>query len=282
MRILTAEALILDVVDLQEQDRIVSFLTREHGRRRGVARGAKRKHSRWSGQLQPLAKVQATWFEKEGRELVRLQSIELVRAAPQLLYDLESILHGSYVAEHVGAFAQEDTPSDPLYRLLDAAIVALGEGAPRPLVSRYVESWVLRLEGVFPAPRECPSCGGPLGGEAGAWLLDDGAIVCAGCRGPRPVQRVGEEALAFLRRIGREGVGKIAAAPPPAEVLDEVESIAARVRRAFLGAELRSYEMMRRTLARVPAEPIAEVAEPGTAGEPGEGAKPSPARGGRA
>ena len=80
MKFHQAEALILEVSDLQEADRIVVFLTREQGKRRGVARGAKRRFSRFAGELQPLAKARIGWFEKEGRDLVRIASVELVRA----------------------------------------------------------------------------------------------------------------------------------------------------------------------------------------------------------
>ena len=66
MQILTSEAIVLDVIDLQEADRIATFITRDAGRKRGVAKGAKRKHSRFAGQLRPLATVRLTWVEKEG------------------------------------------------------------------------------------------------------------------------------------------------------------------------------------------------------------------------
>ncbi len=62
MRTLSAVALILDVFDLHERDRIVTLLSAEYGVRRGVARGARTKYSRYAGQLQPLAKVDVTWF----------------------------------------------------------------------------------------------------------------------------------------------------------------------------------------------------------------------------
>ena len=69
VRTFSGEALILDVFDLQEKDRIVTLLTRERGKKKGVAPGARRKYSRFAGQLQPLAKVRcagsrrraATW-----------------------------------------------------------------------------------------------------------------------------------------------------------------------------------------------------------------------------
>src|SRR5690349_21390716 len=112
MGLTSAEAILLDVLDLHDKDRIVTFLTRERGKKKGVAQGARAKHSRFGGQLQPLAKVQITWFEKEGRELGRLSSVELVRPAQKLLEDLDGILLGSYLADHLLEFAQEDEDSD--------------------------------------------------------------------------------------------------------------------------------------------------------------------------
>src|SRR5947209_18409558 len=108
MHLFTAEALVLDVFDLHDRDRIVTFLTREQGKKRGVARGARTKYSRFAGQLQPLAKVLVTWFEKEGQDLARVSSVELVRPADRLHADLDGILTGCYLADHAIEFAQEN------------------------------------------------------------------------------------------------------------------------------------------------------------------------------
>lgn len=247
MGLQTAEALILDVVDLHDRDRIVSFLTRERGKKRGVASGARRKYSRFAGQLQPLAKVRITWFEKSGRDLVRLSSVELIRAADHLLRDLEDILLGAYLAEHLMEFAQEDEESDTLYRLLDSTVAALCSGVDRSLAARYFETWVLRLAGIFPAPSECPECGREL--AAGAVLPDSGeTLVCRSCAGAGGLA-VRRPALELLFAMGRTPLASLAATPPAAAVLDSVEELAAQVRRRFLQHELKSYGVMKRTLA---------------------------------
>ena len=119
MTLQSADALLLDVFDLQEQDRIVTFLTAERGKKRGVARGARRKHSRFAGQLQPLARARVTWFERSSSELVRIRSLELTRPATFLQGELEAMLLGSYLADHMLEFAQENEASPDLFRLLD-------------------------------------------------------------------------------------------------------------------------------------------------------------------
>jgi|CXWL01.1.fsa_nt_gi DNA repair protein RecO (recombination protein O) len=250
MALFSAEALVLDVRDFQEQDRIVTVLTREYGKRRGVAAGARKKFSRFAGQLQPLARVHLTWWEKEGRDLVRLSDVAQVRSADFLQQDLEGILLSAYLAEHVTELAQESEPSELYFRLLDSTIEALAVGVDRDLATRYFEAWMLRLAGVFPAPRECPSCGRPFPGGAVLPKGDD-ALLCLDCArevGASGGLEVAEPVLELLRRIGREALGNLAEAPPPRAVLRRVEELSTQLRRRFLDRELKSYTVMRRTL----------------------------------
>jgi len=265
LRFHTHEALILEVFDLQDADRIVAFLTRERGHKRGVARGARRRHSRFAGQLQPLAKARIDWGEKEGRELVRISGADLVRP-PRGLDDLEGLLLADYLADHMLRFAQEDEPSELYFRLLDSTLEALAAGVDRDLAVRYFEAWVLRIAGIFPAPRGCPQCGESFGAE-GAVLPPAGeALLCPRCAGGTPGAgdrpsagaaapgglAVPVPVLAFLVAVGRLSLPELAAqgGAEPA-VLRRAEELASRVRRAFLGHELKSYDVMRRTLAEV-------------------------------
>ncbi len=246
MRFHQAEAIILQVMDLQEADRVVEFLTREQGKRRGVARGAKRRYSRFAGELQPLAKARIGWMEKEGRELVRIGSVELVRPAKALQGDLEGLLLGAAIAEQMAIFAQENEPAELYFRLLDSTLEALAEGIDRGLAGRYFESWMLRLAGVFPPPGDCPQCGAPLGGGA-AVAASGEALLCRSCAGAQG-RAVSPEAIALLRRIGRENLAALAARPPAGETLVEVGEVVGRIRRHFLQHELKSLDVMERTL----------------------------------
>lgn len=247
MQISTAPALLLDVVDLQERDRIVTFLTAESGKKRGVARGSRTKYSRFAGQLQPLAKVTINWFEKAGSDLVRVTDVALVRPAARLHEDLEGILLTSYLAEHMKEFALEGEPSERFFRLLDSTLEALLAGADRQLAARYYEVWMLRLSGIFPVPGECPLCGRPYEGRA-VLLESEAALVCRSCGAGRRQFEVRAAELDFLQRSGRESLPQLAAHPPAPTALAKIEAICARVRRQFLQAELRSYQVMRRTL----------------------------------
>ena len=250
MPLRSSEAILLDVFDLHEYDQIVTMLTREFGKRRGVARGSRRRFSRFSGQLRPLDKVRVTWFEKEGRELDRISSLETLRSADVLTRELEGILLGAYLAEHMTEFAQESEEDDRLFRLLDASVEALLAGVDPALVARYFEAWVLRLSGLFPDPQSCPNCERKLATRPAVLAPTSDAIMCADCAGGGEV--VSLQALEFFRRIGRTGVQEMARNQPSPELLAECENICGRIRRAFLQHELKSHRVMRQTLAVLP------------------------------
>ncbi|HEX5134541.1 MAG TPA: DNA repair protein RecO, partial [Thermoanaerobaculia bacterium] len=79
MGLASADAFILGTYPLKEKDRIVSFLTRESGRRRGVAKRARGARSNFTGSLEPMTEVRVVFFERDGRELVSINSIDPVR-----------------------------------------------------------------------------------------------------------------------------------------------------------------------------------------------------------
>ena len=75
-----SEAIILRSYPLGEGDRLVSFLDRQSGRLRGVARGARLPKSRFGSTLELLSYVRIWYFEHESRELVRINQSELIES----------------------------------------------------------------------------------------------------------------------------------------------------------------------------------------------------------
>jgi len=156
----TADALILRTYKLGEADRIVVFLTRDRGKKRGVAKGARRPRSRFAAALEPLTEARVAYFEKEQRELVGLNYAEAVRsplgfamrdAGPEEHVDALGYL--GYFAELLDEWAQENDADDCLYRLGASMLDALDAGAPVEPLARYFEYWLLRLQGVYPEAR---------------------------------------------------------------------------------------------------------------------------------
>src|ERR1700691_5657610 len=75
-----SEAIVLRTFPLGEGDRLVSFLDRQVGRVRGVARGARLPKSRFGSTLEMLAYIRIWYFERETRDLVRINQCELIES----------------------------------------------------------------------------------------------------------------------------------------------------------------------------------------------------------
>src|SRR5947209_19758426 len=76
----TTDALILRTYKLGESDRIVVFLTRDRGKKRGVAKNAGQSRRRFGGALEPLTYGRVGYVERERRELVRLDYVVQLRS----------------------------------------------------------------------------------------------------------------------------------------------------------------------------------------------------------
>ena len=150
MPLYTADALVLRTYKLGEADRIVVFLTRDRGKKRGVAKGARRTRSRFGGALEPLTEVQVAYFEKQGRELVGLNYAEPIRSPLTACAGNDALGYVSYFAELLDEWAQDADADERLYRLGASMLEALGAGVPLEPLARYFECWLLRLQGVYP------------------------------------------------------------------------------------------------------------------------------------
>jgi len=162
MPLYTTDALILRTYKLGESDRIVVFLTRDRGKKRGVAKNARQSRRRFGGALEPMTVGRVGYMERERRDLVRLDYVEAVRS-PMAAADPEALGHVGYFAELVDEWAQESDPNEPLFRLGASVVEAMAAGVPIEPLARYFEYWLLRLQGVYERDTR-------LSGEARAFL----------------------------------------------------------------------------------------------------------------
>jgi DNA repair protein RecO (recombination protein O) len=144
----TTEALILRTYKLGESDRIVVFLTRDRGKKRGVAKNARQSRRRFGGALEPMTYGRVGYVERERRDLVQLDYVEQLRS-PLSAVSGEALGYVSYFAELIDEWAQEADPSETLFRLGVSMVDAIVMAVPIEPLARYFEYWLLRLQGVY-------------------------------------------------------------------------------------------------------------------------------------
>src|ERR1051325_6433029 len=106
MPLYTADALILRTYKLGESDRIVVFLTRDRGKKRGVAKNAQQSRRRFGGGLEPLTCGRVEYREHEQRDLVTLSYVEPTRS-PMSAIDGAAFGYAEYFAELIDEWAPE-------------------------------------------------------------------------------------------------------------------------------------------------------------------------------
>jgi DNA repair protein RecO (recombination protein O) len=154
MPLYTSDALILRTYQLGEADRIVVFLTRDRGKKRGVAKNARRSRKRFGGALEPMTCGRVEYLERERRDLVRLHYVEPTRSPLAGAKGAGALGHVGYFAELIDEWSPEADPNEPLFRLGVSLAEALAEGVPPEPLARYFEFWLLRLQGVYqPDPK---------------------------------------------------------------------------------------------------------------------------------
>jgi len=128
------DGVVLRTQKLGEADRIITLLTRHHGRVRAVARGIRRTKSRFGGRLEPFTHVDV--MVHNGRSLDVITQAEVIRAygAP-LVTDYPKYTAGTAMLETAERFTPvEKEPAIRQFLLLIGGLRALGDamnpGAP--------------------------------------------------------------------------------------------------------------------------------------------------------
>src|SRR5881409_2662328 len=148
MPLYTTDALILRTYKLGESDRIVVFLTRDRGKKRGVAKNARQSRRRFGGALEPMTCGRVSYLERERRDLVALHYVEVTRS-PLSALDREALGYVGYFAELIDEWAPEADPNESLFRLGASMVEAMATGVPIDPLARYFEYWLMRLQGVY-------------------------------------------------------------------------------------------------------------------------------------
>jgi len=219
-----SEAIVLRTYPLGDADRLVSLLTRAHGRLKGVAQGARRPKSRFGATLEPLTYLRVWFYERETRELVRIRQCELLESFLGVQQDYRAGLALALMAEITEAVLPEREAQDAAFRLLLHVARTLKQNPQgADLALGYFLVWTMRLAGWLPELERCAACGRETTGHPVYWSVSVPGLHCGRCR------RVGTKALApetiaAARRMLSAPLGQLAAEPSPPQVTPEFEA----------------------------------------------------------
>jgi DNA repair protein RecO (recombination protein O) len=241
MPLIETESLILKTYDLAEADRIVLFLTQDHGIVRGVAKGAKRLKSKFGSGLEPFTVVNLTYFQKEVLELVSIQRTDLVSSYFALASDPDFLQKFSYLADLLIESSPPHDPNETLYRMVRACLDAAAAGPTRlDLIGLYFEVWLLRLTGYLPDWKNCGGCGRSIGDAEPAVLGPAFRLICAACGRTRySIQVEPADRLLLFQALRQSPAEFLNSSTREAARVDTLSNLLKRVMEQALGREVR-------------------------------------------
>lgn len=219
------EAVVMRHADWGEADRLLTLYTRERGKVRAIAKGARKIRSRKAGHLEPFTRV--TLQLARGRDLLIVTQADTLDAYLPIHENLVKTSHAAYVVELLDRFTYEDDSENyNIFRLLTEALSRLEKEADPWLASRYYEVRLLDVLGYRPHLFECANCGREIKAEDQFFSAAQGGVLCPACGVGLPgVWSVSMEALKYLRHFQRSDYTRAQRARPSPEVQSEVEAL---------------------------------------------------------
>lgn len=214
-----AEALTLKSIPLGEADLLVTLFSREEGKLRATAKGARKATSKLVGHLEPLTLTRLSL--NRGRNLDVISQAQTVANFTALKSDLTAVSKGLYVAELVDGFGTEASPNEPLLRLALDTLTAISRDPEAELPLLYFQLHLLAVSGLLPELGCCVECRRAVEPGWHRYSAAGGGVFCMECApvdgGLRPLSL---RALKVLRLLARSSAGEL-----PQLALDELLSL---------------------------------------------------------
>ncbi len=247
-RVYRANAIVLKRTDFGEADRLLTLFTRDLGKIRAIAKGARKPTSRKSGHVELF--THTTLLVAKGRHLDIVTQAETLEAFMPLRENLDRLGFAYYLAELVDQFLEENVENPPLFDELLDALRSLGDAKTDPaLLARYFELHLLKNVGYQPQLFNCANCSRAIAAEGCYFSAEMGGLLDPECaektaeRG-RDHQPISPNALKILQYLQTREWATANGMREDADVLIEVEILMRRYITHHLERNLKSVEFL--------------------------------------
>jgi DNA repair protein RecO (recombination protein O) len=234
VREISDEAVVLRTYKSGEADRVVVLWTRQHGKLRVLAKGARKTSSRLGATLETLAYVTVDLVKTRG-EFYIARHVQHKERLATLRSSYARISAGYAVVEAVDAIPSDGVPDEAIFDLLVRVLVTLDDESFDPtLVPSSFYFRLLALDGSEPVVDVCVNCGRP--GPLVAFDAQIGGTLCGECR---QGVALSNDALVLIRRVvGGDLANVLRETNPPGA--GEVTAIAQEAIEVHFGRRLRA------------------------------------------
>ena len=239
LRTYRAEALVLRSAPLGEADLLVTLFTREAGKVRAVAKGARRSTAKLVGHLEPLTVTSLAL--SRGRNLDVISQAETLNNFIPLKTNLTAVSKGLQVAELVDGFGSEASPNEPLYQLALSTLSAIGQAPEDELPLLHFQLHLLAVSGLMPELQNCVECRREIEPDRHRYSADAGGVFCLDCTPDQAALRpLSLRALKVLRLLARSRAAELPSLGLDSVLTQELKAVLTGTVQYWLDKEIRT------------------------------------------
>lgn len=219
------EAVVLRHSNLGEADRLLVLYTRQHGKLRAVAKGARKMRSRKAGHVEPFMQVSLQLATAQGPYIIT--DAETIEAFQPVREDLLRTGYAAYLVELIDRFSYEEEGENPvIFHLLTDSLSRIALNPDPWLAVRYYEVRLLDSLGFRPQLVKCSNCQVVIEPEDQFFSPSQGGVLCPKCGSGLPgAWKVSQEALKYFRHLQRSTYQLAERARPNPEIKLEMEKL---------------------------------------------------------
>jgi DNA repair protein RecO (recombination protein O) len=205
----TSDVIVLKVWDYGDKDQIISFLSRDHGKLRAIAKGSKASRKRFSGAVDLFCLSSFTFREKKTHSLHLLEQAKLLSGFMGLRVDYSLICTAMGLLEVTFRLCPDGEKDFPVFDYLHSALHYLSENS---FLQKEIFFWFLLTTliqlGLFPSMDSCVSCkSDSQNWDKGFYHPETAKLFCEACV-PKSSQHI-PLSMSMLNRMNLKEIGSL-------------------------------------------------------------------------
>jgi DNA repair protein RecO (recombination protein O) len=180
------EVIVLKSMKYRDTSKIVTFYSKEYGKLKGIAKGARSAKNKFGSALEPLSHSMLLIYKKENRDLHLIAQCDSIDSFRNLTEDLDRMFTGLSVIELIDQVTHHEERTPAMFALLVETLSALNASTKN--YQMYLQAFQLRLAALFgyaPNFDTCGQCGKSVlignGEKHVAFQIVRGAVFCNQC-----------------------------------------------------------------------------------------------------
>ena len=251
MALYKTRAIVIKSMNLSEFDRLITFMTENHGKVKCVAKGARKAKNQFWGSLEPMSLIHLIYFGREHQSLFRLNHSDIIESFQTIRDDFDKLYTGIYFLDLINTMILEGHWEPRVFGLLYQALAALNQQTELEPLSRLFEIRLLSLSGYKPQLEHCVLCRKiPANGMIPFSYAHNG-ILCSSCSNSARIDiQFSVGTRNYIKKLLEVEIKTCERLKFPKSQTEEIEKVTHRLVLSHLGRELKSYPFIK-NMARI-------------------------------